>query len=126
MSGLNFPIEESVKGMQQDGRDTLSTALEHMQVRDRCVECACVCSISVCVPSATYGGCAHVCVRVCEACLHLRRSCKHTIALASHARSLKMYNNLVERCFRECSEDMRSKTLNSKEEQVRVRSVINV
>jgi len=30
-----------------------------------------------------------------------------------------MYNNLVERCFRECSEDMRSKSLSSKEEQVR-------
>lgn len=36
----------------------------------------------------------------------------------SCARSLKMYNNLVERCFRECVEDMRSKTLSSKEEQV--------
>ncbi len=35
--------------------------------------------------------------------------------------SLKMYNNLVERCFRECTEDMRSKTLSSKEEQVRAR-----
>ena len=32
--------------------------------------------------------------------------------------SLKMYNNLVERCFRECAEDMRSKTLSAKEEQV--------
>ncbi|KAJ9528296.1 hypothetical protein QJQ45_014269 [Haematococcus lacustris] len=31
--------------------------------------------------------------------------------------SLKMYNNLVERCFRECVEDMRSKAMSSKEEQ---------
>jgi hypothetical protein len=32
--------------------------------------------------------------------------------------SLKMYNNLVERCFRECAEDMRSKALSSTEEKV--------
>ncbi|GAX82093.1 hypothetical protein CEUSTIGMA_g9521.t1 [Chlamydomonas eustigma] len=31
--------------------------------------------------------------------------------------SLKMYNNLVERCFRECAEDMRSKALSSTEEK---------
>ncbi|KAF5843393.1 mitochondrial inner membrane translocase [Dunaliella salina] len=62
---LNFPIESAVNEMPQDGRDMLSSTLEHMQVRD----------------------------------------------------SLKMYNNLVERCFRECSEDMRSKALSSKEEQ---------
>lgn len=30
-----------------------------------------------------------------------------------------MYNNLVERCFKECIEDMRSKSMSSKEEQVR-------
>ena len=34
------------------------------------------------------------------------------------SRSLKMYNKLVERCFRECVEDMRSKALTTKEEQV--------
>jgi import inner membrane translocase subunit TIM9 len=33
--------------------------------------------------------------------------------------SLKMYNNLVERCFKECAEDMRSKALTSSEEKVR-------
>ena len=32
--------------------------------------------------------------------------------------SLKMYNNLVERCFKECAEDMRSKALSSGEEKV--------
>ncbi|KAG2501846.1 hypothetical protein HYH03_000344 [Edaphochlamys debaryana] len=31
--------------------------------------------------------------------------------------SLKMYNSLVERCFKECVEDMRSKALTGKEEQ---------
>uniref|UniRef100_A0A7R9VZX6 Mitochondrial import inner membrane translocase subunit n=1 Tax=Chlamydomonas euryale TaxID=1486919 RepID=A0A7R9VZX6_9CHLO len=31
--------------------------------------------------------------------------------------SLKMYSNLVERCFRECTEDMRSKSLSSNEEK---------
>ncbi|KAG2444782.1 hypothetical protein HXX76_001525 [Chlamydomonas incerta] len=31
--------------------------------------------------------------------------------------SLKMYNKLVERCFKECVEDMRSKALTGKEEQ---------
>mgnify|MGYP001807187770 CR=1 FL=1 len=30
-----------------------------------------------------------------------------------------MYNKLVERCFQECVEDMRSKALTGKEEQVR-------
>lgn len=33
-------------------------------------------------------------------------------------RSLKMYNRLVEMCFKECVEDMRSKALTGKEEQV--------
>ena len=28
-----------------------------------------------------------------------------------------MYNNLVERCFKECAEDMRSKALSSSEEK---------
>jgi mitochondrial import inner membrane translocase subunit TIM9 len=28
-----------------------------------------------------------------------------------------MYNSLVERCFKECVEDMRSKTMSGKEEQ---------
>lgn len=32
--------------------------------------------------------------------------------------SLKMYNNLVERCFKECVEDMRSKALTPGEEKV--------
>lgn len=41
---------------------------------------------------------------------------------AAAQRSLKMYNNLVERCFRECADDMRSKSLSSKEEQVRRRA----
>mmetsp|Transcript_16306 Transcript_16306/g.35261 ORF Transcript_16306/g.35261 Transcript_16306/m.35261 type:complete len:109 (-) Transcript_16306:648-974(-) len=31
--------------------------------------------------------------------------------------SLKMYNNLVERCFKECVEDFRGKALSNKEEQ---------
>jgi len=35
MSGLNFPIESAVSEMPSDSRDTLTTALEHMQVRDR-------------------------------------------------------------------------------------------
>lgn len=32
--------------------------------------------------------------------------------------SLKMYNSLVERCFRDCVDDMRTKALAPKEEQV--------
>jgi hypothetical protein len=35
MAGLNFPVEAAVNEMPGDSRDTLSTALEHMQVRDR-------------------------------------------------------------------------------------------
>ncbi|KAG1661700.1 hypothetical protein FOA52_002036 [Chlamydomonas sp. UWO 241] len=31
--------------------------------------------------------------------------------------SLKMYSNLVERCFKECTEDMRSKSLSTNEEK---------
>lgn len=49
---------------------------------------------------------------------------KHRVRLlgplcALRVRSLKMYNNLVERCFKECVEDMRSKTMSTKEEQAR-------
>ncbi|KAJ9528665.1 hypothetical protein QJQ45_020552 [Haematococcus lacustris] len=39
------------------------------------------------------------------------------VVLAAVLKCLKMYNNLVERCFRECVEDMRSKAMSSKEEQ---------
>ena len=42
----------------------------------------------------------------------------HTLSLMQVRDSLKMYNNLVERCFKECAEDMRSKALSSGEEKV--------
>ena len=48
-------------------------------------------------------------------------SLSHTVHTPSPIQvrdSLKMYNNLVERCFKECAEDMRSKALSSGEEKV--------
>eukprot|EP00798_Chlamydomonas_sp_ICE-L_P028252 gene28252-31357_t len=54
---------------------------------------------------------------------------EHKMALAAtleHMQvrdSLKMYNNLVERCFKECTEDMRSKVLSGSEEKCTTRCV---
>lgn len=42
-----------------------------------------------------------------------------TALSSSLARSLKLYNNLVERCFRDCVQDFRGKSLDSGEEKVR-------
>lgn len=36
-----------------------------------------------------------------------------------HNTSLKLYNNLVERCFKDCVQDFRSKNLAKDEEKVR-------
>lgn len=93
---MNFPLE-SVQELPDDARGALAAALEHMQVRDR---------------YAMRGG--QTAAFMCQH--HQRdRSSSHPCLQCS----LRMYNNLVERCFKECAQDMRSKALNGQEEQVR-------
>lgn len=92
---MNFPLD-SVTDLPDDHRQALAATLEHMQVRDR--------SVSACNQLSAARTCQSHRMRLCP-----RSACAH---------SLKMYNNLVERCFKECTEDMRSKSLSSSEEKV--------
>ena len=50
-------------------------------------------------------------------CSHTKAGISNSLKPSNLAPSFR-YNNLVERCFKECAEDMRSKSLTSNEEKV--------
>ncbi len=88
---MNNPIE-GLEGLPDAQKNALMTQIEEMQVRDRYA------SLQVCA-------------------LGRQREMEHSI-LRIDGCSLRMYNNVVERCFRDCVESFRRKDLESSEERV--------
>ena len=101
---MNNPLE-GLAGLPDEQKRRLEDAIEQMQVRDRCLHNTALDRLTACwAPELKSSG-------ICSATLLTRMFT---------FRSLRMYNSLVEKCFKDCVESFRRKDLEGTEEKVSV------
>lgn len=127
-----------MQGLPQDQQQQLMQAIEQMQVRDRCAACRrcagaawgvaglvpCLGSTAGLLAGARRAGLGWqqpAWLAGSRLFAHAARQLGvlHRPCTACPLRSLRMYNSLVERCFRDCVDSFRRKDLDAAEEKVR-------